>query len=284
MTRRGFTLLETTLALVIGSLILAATLGVLMTVEDADRTLGRQSRQMNDLAATQDAVRRAMASLVLAPDGTVREAVEASTPGADPEAVLDTQFGGPIPGVAWRFEMTPGERPRLEVVLSAPLIEPVSPGSASRPAGRQGDVQRVTASELLAHRGAFELREPPPARPGATPARGLELWWVPMEPALLPAGVSFDAETLPPPTRLCREVDLLRWTAFIDSQRVPAVRAAVQRQLPAYLELEIRTIGGGYGNWTFEIGFQSGPEFAATADLFAEEPPDTAPREDGGDS
>lgn len=268
--RRGFTLLETTLALVIGSLILAATLGVLFAVENADRALADQSRQMNDLAATQDAVRRAMATLVMAPQGTIRSALQGQRTEEEIEAILSTQYPDAVGGVPWRFEMRPGDRPRLEVVLNRPLLDAVPDRRGATPASDRSDTERVIgARQLLAHRGAFELRDPQPSRRARSVSErpaGPDLWWVPLPPAGSMTAAVFDEASLPPPTRLCRDVALLKWTAFIDSERVPAVRASEARQLPAFLELEIRTAGGGYGNWTFELGYESGPEFIAITD------------------
>lgn len=265
MRPRGFTLIETVLALIVGTLVLAATLGVLTTVQRSDVALTDHAREMNDLARTQSTVRRAMDTLLAAPTGSVRGVLGL---GADSEVlagILDTAFPDPIPGLPARLEMTTGQNPRLEAVLSRPLLDVPAPGARSL-----GDNDRlaVSAGSLPGHRGAFELRPEPGAK-------GPTLWWVPLPPPETPEWVVFDPATLPPPHRLCREITLLRWTAFIDKARVPEVRATESIQYPAYIELEIATAGGGYGNWTFELGWTVGPELDAPPET--EQPVTEAP-------
>ncbi|MEO1511485.1 MAG: hypothetical protein AAFU70_05360, partial [Planctomycetota bacterium] len=181
------------------------------------------------------------------------------------DAVLNTAFPEPIAGLAPRFEMTTGTNPRLEVVLSRPLLDRPRQTSTAQPNDAAGSLAVVSAEQLPGHRGAFELRRAPDE---AFPS----LWWVPMVPRDIPMGVVFDERSLPPPRRLCRDVRGLTWTAFIDSQRVPLVRAIEKVQLPAYVELEIETAGGGYANWMFELGWTIGPELEA--------PPSEAPTPD----
>ncbi|MEL6499645.1 MAG: prepilin-type N-terminal cleavage/methylation domain-containing protein [Planctomycetota bacterium] len=256
--RRGFTMLETVLAVAVGSLVLAAAFGMIATIRSSDRALADQSRDMNSLAATQIAVRRALDTIHAAPPGTVRSAMaDAGEDAAN--AVLNTAFPSPVPGLAARLEMTTGANPRLEVVLGSPLLDrpPAAPDDAA--AGETGLVTRVAAEQLPGHRGAFEVRREPDRE---FPS----LWWVPLPPRDLPAGVVFDEESLPRPRRLCPDVRSLTWTAFIDSQRVPLVRAIEKSQLPAYIELEIETAGGGYGNWMFELGWTVGVELEAPPD------------------
>lgn len=261
--RRGFTLLETVLAIAVGSLVMAAAFGMIATVRSSERALADQSHDMNDLARVQLAVRQALDTLHAAPPNTVRSAMsDAGSEQAD--AVLNTAFPEPVAGIAPRLEMTTGENPRLELVLSRPLLDR-PPAAAQRSATENAGVLTLIAAEQLpGHRGAFELRreddEPFPS-----------LWWVPLPPRDIPMGVAFDENSLPKARRLCREVRSLTWTAFIDSGRVPLVRAIEKVQLPAYIELEIETAGGAYGNWMFELSWTIGPELEA--------PPQEAPAE-----
>ncbi|MEO1583222.1 MAG: type II secretion system protein [Planctomycetota bacterium] len=287
--RRGFTLLETVLAVAVGSIVLAATLGVLTTVRQSNAALGEQSRDMNDLAQTQLAVRRAMDTLLAAPTGAVRGALAGSAEEAFIDAVLDTANPDPIPGLPARFEMTTGDNPRFEMVLSRPLLDrPPEPGAGSRferrlgrTAADVGAALGVSASDLPGHRGAFELRR-------AQGEQHPDLWWVPLPPRpVTTAGGSpapFDADTLPPPRRLCRDVTALRWTGFIDSERVPRVRAVESSQFPAFVELEIATAGGGYGNWTMELAWTVGAELnpPEVPDIGIDaEPADPTPEDEG---
>lgn len=251
--RRGFTLLETVLAIAVGSMVLAAALGVMATIRDSDLSLAAQSEQMNELARTQLAVRSALSMLRVAPDDAISAVI------SDPEqaeAIRKTPFPDPIPGLAARLEMTTGTNPRLEAVLREPLLDQPRRAIA---ADADDNVARISAEQLPGHRGAFEVRR----------EEGSDwptLWWVPLPPRDMPATVVFDVESLPAPRRLCHEVRRLTWTAFIDRQRVPLIRAIEKGQLPAYIELEIETAGGGYGNWMFELGWIAGPEFDALPD------------------
>ena len=257
LSRRGFTMLETVLAVAVGSLVVAAAFGVIATVRSSDRALAAQSRDMNSLASTQIAVRRALDSIHAAPQGSVRRAMNE----ADDEAVnaiLNTAYPDPIPGLAARLEMTTGTNPRLEVVVSEPLLDRPPPTPTAN-ADASGSLAVIGAEQLPGHRGAFEVRRDPDEE---FPA----LWWVPLPPRDLPAGVVFDEDTLPRPRKLCADVRALTWTAFIDSERVPLVRAVEKTQLPAYIELEIETAGGGYGNWMFELGWTVGGELQAPPD------------------
>ncbi len=259
MTRRGFTMLETVLAVAVGSLVVAAALGVMSTIRTSDRALDNHSRSMNELARTHLAVREAIERLHVAPPDTVRAGL-AERSEEEITAVFNTAFPDPIPGVGARLEMTTGDNPRLELVLSRPLLDRPRPADSTNETSEPGSLAVITAEQLPGHRGAFELRR-------EDDADWPTLWWVPLPPSDMPLGVVFDPGSLPPPRRLCRDVRRLVWTAFIDSGRVPLVRAVEASQLPAYIELEIETAGGGYGNWMFEIGWTIGPELEAPPEL-----------------
>jgi hypothetical protein len=259
---RAFTLLETLFAALIGSFVLAAALGLLVTVQRSDLALADHAEGMNDLAVTQTVLRRALDDILAAPPNTVRDHFD--SPGNDVLGpILRSPFPEPIAGLPARIELLAGERPRLELVLRRPLFAgPASANAPTRdapaedpdaPADPDAPKPVLGVDRLIGHRGAFELR-PQTDRPGAA------LWWIPMPPPEVPERVTFVGTGLPAPTRLCRDVSLLRWTAFIDSTRTPQIRAIEAQQFPAYLELEIATVGGGYGNWTFELAWTSGDE------------------------
>ncbi len=277
-SRRGFTLLETVLAIAVGSLVVAAALGMIATIRTSHRSLADQARDMNNLARTQLAVRAALDTIHAAPSGTVRSTLADNSDEAV-DAVLETAFPAPVPGAAARLEMTTGTNPRLEVVVGRPLLDAPRPaGQGDDEADALGSLALIAAEQLPGHRGAFELRRDPDED---FPA----LWWVPLPPRDIPMGVVFDEGSLPPPRKLCDDVRALTWTAFIDSQRVPLVRAIEKGQLPAYIELEIETAGGGYGNWMFELGWTIGPELEAPPqEVLAETDDATDPAENpGGD-
>ena len=52
----------------------------------------------------------------------------------------------------------------------------------------------------------------------------------------------------------------LRFTVFDDRQRKLDYTAIWYEDLPAYVEVEVATVAGLYGNWMFDIGWFIGPE------------------------
>lgn len=67
---RGFTLLEVTLASIIGALIVLSVLGVLSAFDRSDRALARRFQQADDLVRTQTVLRRTFAKIVLTNEAT----------------------------------------------------------------------------------------------------------------------------------------------------------------------------------------------------------------------
>lgn len=69
--RRGFTLLETVLATVIGAMVLAAAMSLFIAMSRAERAMNRASGQMEQLAITQQVLRRSFMTMVLAGQASV---------------------------------------------------------------------------------------------------------------------------------------------------------------------------------------------------------------------
>ncbi len=260
MSRRAFTLLETVLSMVVGTLVLLATLGVMTTVRDSDRALAIRADQQHELAEVRIAVSSALSRLRPAPNNIVRDTLPDSLTEDELDAILEVPFPEPIAGLPHHFELTSVEgMPRLELVvdrLPRATYQPLAEGEGEKTDGRaltQDASSALTFDDLLGFRGAFELR----AGPQRT---AYELWWVPLAPPGLPEGFVFDEGSLPEPKLLCGHVAELSWSAFIDGGKVPQVRAVEARQFPAYVELELTTTDGLYASWMFELGWIPGTE------------------------
>lgn len=282
MTRRAFTLLETMLAMVVGILVLTAAMGVMSAIRSSDAMLSVRATHQRELAGVRAAVSSALDRIRPAPNNIVRDVMGQGVEEEDLRAIYDVAYPEPVPGLAHHFELSDASGlPRLEVVVDRPPMGTFR-ADESRTDERVpvdgDDLPGVPASEggvlfgsadLSGYRGAFELRE-------SAERDWAELWWVPLPPANVPEGLTFDTGTLAEPTLLCAHVAELRWTAFIDSSRTPRVRAIESRQLPAYVELELRTTEGVYANWMFELGWITGAE-VEIAPPESDEPPADAP-------
>ncbi len=70
-SRRGFTLLETVLATVVGAMVLAAAMSLFIAMSRAERAMNRASRQMEEMAITQQVLRKSFMTMVLAAQASV---------------------------------------------------------------------------------------------------------------------------------------------------------------------------------------------------------------------
>jgi len=149
-------------------------------------------------------------------------------------------------------------------------------------------------------RGRFELRAPtpPPTNESGIAApspEGLELWWMQYPPGSGPDGAidELDAETgeaeaadgapaadrdadggninerlaqarqADAPVREIRLISGLtgaRWQVYRQKKFVSKMRAAFDRELPAYVEFEFTTTDGRDEKWAFEVAWTSGQE------------------------
>lgn len=258
MRARGFTLLETMLAMVVGILVLTAALGVMAGVRSSESALVTRATQQRELADVRIAVSSALARLRPAPNNIIRQTIPNATD-EELSAILDVPFPAPIDGLAHHFELSDDSgRPRLEVVVDRLPKATYGPDADEESVNEETSQQSsvLTFGDLLGYRGAFELR-------ASQERTAYELWWVPLPPAGLEESELFDLTTLPEPTRLCSHLAEIRWSAFIDSGKVSKIRAIEARQFPAYVELEVKTIDGLYASWMFELGWIPGVEFEA---------------------
>jgi type II secretory pathway pseudopilin PulG len=160
VTRRGFTLLETALATVIGAMIVLACVGLFTAVNRAETALSRRASEVTEFAMTQRTIRRALLTLVMMPassrpDPNAEPDPEAARSGADIEPVemppgrlviepdrapsIETMIlaasadGVRLPPISG---MDLGHPQRVEVVLAVP---PVPPGLADAGGAVVGD-------------------------------------------------------------------------------------------------------------------------------------------------
>ena len=257
MRARGFTLLETMLAMVVGILVLTAALGVMTGVRSSESALVTRATQQRELADLRIAVSSALTRLRPAPNNIIRQSIPNATD-EQLDAILDDPFAEPIEGLPHHFELSSESgKPRLEIVVDRLPMGTYRPEEVELDADEETTEEDsvLTFGDLLGFRGAFELR-------ASQERTAYELWWVPLPPAGLEE-TAFDLTTLPEPTRLCAHLAEISWSAFIDSGKVSQIRAIESRQFPAYIELEVRTIDGLYASWMFELGWIPGAEFEA---------------------
>ncbi len=101
-TPRAFTLLETLLATVIGGMVLAGSLSLFLAMSRAEQTMARASRAMEELAITQQVLRRACMSMVLAGRDSVAELVEQAE--EDGEVTPEEWAAFPRPRLVLEFD------------------------------------------------------------------------------------------------------------------------------------------------------------------------------------
>lgn len=261
-TRRGFTLLEMTLAMTVGVLVLGTALSIMLAVSRTDKDLAARAEEQSEMTRVQFAVSEALTNLRPAPDNTVRGVLDEEGLSDDEiDAYLDNPMPEPLEGASFRFEMgMEGELPRIELVADrVPAGPDTSPENAETGITDEETGTRLTYDDLAGYRGVFELVR-------RSDGLAYELYWRPLAPKDLPANAWFDETTLPAPTRLTDSIRSIRWTAFIDREKLDGVRAIEARQLPAYIELDITTIGGLTRSWMFELGWMGGAEVATSVE------------------
>lgn len=235
---RGFTLIEVSLAAVMGAIIFASAIALLMTIRRADEAIQARAQWISGLNNLQRDARRALNNLVFLQNNA-----------------------GDLAAVPPNFSLARGALgSRLELVLAEPLY-PLD-GRASAQFSAQGStIASDTASgsrvvgyaDTGSYRGAFELRRN---------ERDLEFVWRPLAPVGLPEGFVYDASTTPPPAVLATGVEDFRWQVYGYREELPVSErfqpwgewtATTLREVPAYVRLEIRAGEGAYGVYVFAI-------------------------------
>lgn len=140
-------------------------------------------------------------------------------------------------------------------------------GAGSGAEGAGGDSSASgTTGEPLGVRGFFDLVPEstlPDYRPRPRLGRPEEPGYALVWRALPAVGVSDEtaqAVLAAEPIVVARGLAACRWRAFDDRERKDIFNAVWDRELPAYVEMEVRTVSGLYANWLFEVEWNYGPE------------------------
>ena len=271
--RRAFTVLEIVLAVAIGSIVVATSLGMLASIDRTDRRLEIRHQQRMELTRARTAIQRAMTSLV------VEQTVDLNEQDPPPLRMdlrpLDSSgaqrlFGiaratGVDLGVPQSFELVVGNAPEPAGSLLALRI---APDVVETPAPGEDDAS-LEAGEQPTHRGVFELW-PDGARPRSPEAEGawftcegMTLWWIPLaEPGGAPVSTSPAGGAVP----LASGLVACQWRVFRDSKRQTEYSATSIADLPGYVEFEASTNAGIHVNWMFEIMWTVGAEGEVSPD------------------
>ncbi|MEQ9206033.1 MAG: hypothetical protein RLN78_01560 [Phycisphaerales bacterium] len=297
-SRSAFTLVEMTLAVVVGALVLLGVSGVFAAARNMDRIFGDQYEHSTQLHITQMTIRRALLSLQIAEDQRQVNAITEGLNTSDtnpvdtrPRIILEADpIYGNLPGV-WQPQ-------RFEVVLSTP---PIGLNMATKAAAWARindrdqdslDFSSADASEGVL-RSVFELRpsgerervmravgvlDPDPKEderiqllPFAS--EGWTLWWRPIlltESNFLRYGGSPLSDTvgtqdeiryrLAGAIPLVQNIELCSWTVYKSDERVDEYAAQSMSDLPAYAEFELMLKNGQYASWMFEVDWVLGDD------------------------
>tara|TARA_R110002096_G_scaffold173781_2_gene347997 strand:- start:157307 stop:158425 length:1119 start_codon:yes stop_codon:yes gene_type:complete len=297
-TRSAFTLVEMTLAIVVGALVLLGVSGVFAAARNMDRIFGDQYEHTTQLHIAQMTIRRSLLSLQIQED---QRQTTQSTDGLNtsdtnpvdsrPRIILETDpVYANFPG-QWQPQ-------RLEVVLSTP---PIALNMATKAAAwarindRDQDSLDFSSADASAGvlRSVFELRpsgerervmrgvgimDPDPKADErnqlAAPAEdGWTLWWRPIlltEGNYLRYGGTPLADTvgtqdeiryrLAGAIPLVENIELCSWTVYKSDERVDEYAAQSMSDLPAYAEFELMLKNGQYASWMFEVDWVLGDD------------------------
>jgi uncharacterized membrane protein YgcG len=304
--RRAFTVLEISLAVLIGAVVVVAALSMFMAVERTDRVLTVRAEQGTDLARARLVMQRSFMSLLMSGTRPIRRAGtnrDADAP-FQPERELTPRLILDADPRLEGLHMTRRDHEgfygiqRLEVVLTdSPVPDrtrdvwvwaleaaPVS----SHDAATTSDVEAEEAqSPFRAVRGAFEFW-PQGTRGeqgrfedllrslGDNPETPLlwELWWIPLPPR----GEFIDdpppaVPVLAEPYLIASNIRYARWTMYDDREKKVRHVAALRQNIPAYIEFEVETGAGLSAEFMFEVDAAQGPE----APLRSQTEPPTVP-------
>ena len=267
--RRAFTILEITLAITMGMIVLSAALSLLASLDRTDARLDVRHQQRLELTRARSTMQRAMTSLVM-DDSPQNQDAPIQPP---PRLVLGPSQS---PGAQRLFDRARSMGVDLGLPQRLELVVKHSPS----PAHSMLSVVHATDDEIdsmrlelggdgLTHRGAFELW-PDDTRPGTRQAEqawadtaGMTLWWIPT----LDDGFELDPSAeIPGAVPLISGLISCRWQALRHQKRQSEYSATYVIDLPGFVEFEARTNAGLQVNWMFEIMWTEGPE-VSEADL-----------------
>lgn len=292
MIRRGFTLMETMLAASLGALLVLMVVGMFGFMDRSEGAQVRRIEQIEALARVHKVMERVFSAVVVADQNTAAMLQsgtdEPSVDGKrkrrrEPTRLLLKQDESAALSAAMRRAKTgDGKVQRLEVVLDRLPV----PRNFAR--GLTGDVGTSVQANQTGEeaaimgpiRGVFELRpdaatirvggKGEPERPdGRT---GWTLWWRALpfdeegpDPALL------DPTEDPTAVPIASGLASCNWTAFVKRERKNMLSVTSYLDLPAYVEMEVMTLGGFHANWMFEVQWSVAQEDAADAERLVRE-------------
>ncbi|MBX3362608.1 MAG: hypothetical protein KF705_14390 [Phycisphaeraceae bacterium] len=128
-----------------------------------------------------------------------------------------------------------------------------------------GEGESAESSEMVPiFWGALELT-PPDLLSESPEQEGWTLWWRQIaQPPNPTAGLETfaaqppriaDPRMDPSAVALVRGIASCKWSVYKGRELLPAHAATYSSELPAYMQLEIRTVAGVYANWMFELGW-----------------------------
>ena len=295
---RGFTLVEMTLAIVVGALVLLGVSGVFAAARSMDRIFGDQYEHSTQLHIAQMTIRRAMLSLLVledqrqSPSSTQSESTQIANQIPDrSRLILETDpVYASIPG--------PWQPQRFEVVLSTPPIAldmATKAAAWARITDRDEDSLDFSSSDASSGvlRSVFELRpdetrEQIMRRAGImdpdlqadqrletleTAPAGWTLWWRPIlrtESEFLRNGGTPLADSvgtqeeirfrLAGAIPLVKNIDICSWTIYKSDLKVTEYETLEMSGLPAYAEFELLLLNGQYATWMFEVDWVLGDD------------------------
>lgn len=256
-SNRGFTLLEMLLAVTLSSLVVLATMSMLMMIYRSEKRLGSVATDNEDLAITQEIIRRAMQSLIAAPplsdeqmdelfpDANGESLEEESIPADVATGLIENEEeagNAPDPLLAEvdtrpRFDLhfVPSEAgmiPRLEIVTFTSPAPSSTINAEEDPLG----ALVVLLQDTSAVRGAFELVQMSDGT--------WSLQWVPLEPWGYP-------------TLLIKDVQYIEWEALQRRSQggewQSVFSSYLDVQYPEAVRLILWTSNGSQIDWLFKV-------------------------------
>lgn len=274
---RGFSLIELLLATALGGLVVLGATGVLGLLARTERTFEARHQRVSQLGTLHALLQETFGAIVVS--DTARPT---STDGQDPlpdlslegvedretiEAILSQNVDAAGAYVRPRLIVSgdPAATPKangstIETFQAFELVTARPPAGYGLPERLQGEDRELIQASRLSPRGVFELRPDPRGAP-----RAMTLWWRPIQHDGTPFYDSVEPDRENQALRLVDGIRSLRWQIFDDGIRHERFVGTWESELPAYIELEIRTVTGLYANWMFEIGWSIGAEWVAPA-------------------
>lgn len=249
--RRGFTVIELVLALILSAIVVMSALSVMWMLTSTDQRLARGFDDQAELIVTQTVVRRAMGSLIAAkprdpnPSRAVtkdtKDGEQAEAPEQDPGAELADLITSVTGDADLAGELTAGvgaDRPNFELYfdqvgeLMLPALEvKVMESPVPPPIEGPGEAAVLGIDQFLPVRGVFESLQL---------GDGLALQWRPIDPP-------------GPPTLLIRDLEAIEWYCLPHKEDWVDVYAAyIQKSFPAGVRLVMWTKNGTQVDWFFD--------------------------------